>query len=271
MQARQRVSREPVSQENSMSEWDLASALVPVSGGASGIGLAICQRLRAAGARPLLLDIDANNLKAAIDQVYGDVADRDRHGYVVDVRSSKAVDECFERIRGEHGVITHAVANAGVSVPAHVLRITDEQWQRAIEVNLNGVMYICRAASRQLVKAGQGAIVNIASIAGLLAKPERIAYASSKAAVVNLTRALALDLGTYGIRVNAVAPGVIRTPMQALTAQERLRAVSNRTALKRLGEAHEVADVVLFLLSNKASYVTGHTLTVDGGLTANYA
>ena len=254
-----------------MASWNLQSALVPVSGGASGIGLAICRRLREEGATPLLLDVDASKLKVAVTQVYGDVDDPDRYGYVVDVRSSRAVDDCFDRIRGEHGIVTHAVANAGVGAPAHVLEITDEQWQRVIDVNLNGVMYVCRAAARHLAEVRRGAIVNIASISGLMAKPRRIAYTSSKAAVVNLTRALALDMGEYGVRVNAVAPGVIRTPMQEMNAQAAVQALANRSALKRLGEAEEVADAVLFLLSDRASYVTGHTLTVDGGLTVNYS
>lgn len=254
-----------------MANWNFQTALVPVTGAGSGIGLAICRRLRDEGATPLLLDIDAQKLASALDQVYGDRDDRDRYGYVVDVGNSSAVEECFSRIRAEHGVITHAVANAGINISAHVLDITDEQWQRVLNVNLNGVMYVCRAAARQMAEQRVGAIVNIASIAGLMVKPKRVAYTSSKAAVVHLTRALALDMGEYGVRVNAIAPGVVLTPMQQMNNQDAVKAIMQRSALQRFGEMDEVANATLFLLSDLASYVTGHTLTVDGGLTLNYS
>lgn len=251
--------------------WKLDSALVPVTGAASGIGLAICLKLRAEGARPLLLDIDAGKLQAALLQVYGESSERDRYGYVLDVRDSKAVDACFEKIRTDHGDVTHAVANAGVGAPAHILEITDEHWQNALDINLSGVMYVCRAAARQLARSRGGAIVNIASISGLMAKRSRVAYTSSKAAVVNMTRALALDMGEYGVRVNAVAPGVIETPLQLMNARAKVEQLAARSALGRLGTPEEVAHATLFLLSDFASYVTGHTLVADGGLTINYA
>lgn len=254
-----------------MTAWNFESALVPVTGGASGIGFGICQRLRDEGATPLILDVNTQNIDNALNELYGDIEDRSKYGYVLDVSDSKAVDHCFDRIHAQHGPITHLVANAGVNGGAHVLDITDEQWQRVIDVNLTGVMYVCRAAARHLVERKSGAIVNIASISGLMAKRRRIAYTSSKAAVINLTRALAMDLGEYGVRVNAVAPGVVLTPMQKMNAQEAVQALISRSALNRPGEVDEIANVVLFLLSELSSYVTGHTLTVDGGLTVNYA
>jgi 3-oxoacyl-[acyl-carrier protein] reductase len=253
-----------------MSSFDLDSAIVPVTGAASGIGLAVCRRLRAAGATPLLLDVDESRLPAALEQVYGSGhGEASRFGYRLDVRDAAAVDACLDHIRAEHGPITHAVSNAGRSLAAHILEMSDAQWHDILGINLHGTMYFCRAAARQLVARGKGgAIVNIASIAGFQAKENRAAYVSSKAAVVNLTRSLALDLGGHGIRVNGVAPGIIDTPIQmSPTFRED---TERRAALKRVGSADEIAKVVLFLLSDLASYVTGETVVADGGITARY-
>src|SRR5262245_6141507 len=109
-----------------MAAWNFSSALVPVTGGGSGIGFASCRRLRQEGATPLVLDIEDSKLPLALADLYPDIQDRAHYGYVVDVRDSSAVDECFARIRREHGLVTHAVANAGIVIPAHVLEITDD-------------------------------------------------------------------------------------------------------------------------------------------------
>lgn len=254
-----------------MNLLNMESAVVPVTGAASGIGLAICKRLRAAGAIPLLLDFNPQGLESAVREVFPDAGSASRYGYVLDVSDSKAVDACFADIRRDHGLVTHAVANAGVGLAAHVLEITDEQWHRLMNVNLHGTMYFCRAAARHLVEAKRGSIVTMASIAGLMAKENRIAYTSSKAAVISMTRALSLDLGKFGVRVNAVAPGVIDTPLQQQNTSAAVQAIKDKVPLGRLGDVDEVAKVVLFLLSDMASYVTGTTIVTDGGLTARYA
>jgi len=253
-----------------MNCWNFQNAIVPVTGAASGIGLAICKRLRQEGASPLLLDVNAEQLENALRQVYAG-EDASRYGYVVDVRDSRAVDDCFERARREHGLVTHAVANAGVVGRGHALELPDELWHRVLDVNLNGAFYTCRAAARQLVERRGGAIVTMASIAGLLAKQHRVAYTSSKAAVINMTRTLALDLGGYGIRINGVAPGITDTPQQGENPRDAVEALAGRSALQRLAAPEEIANVVLFLLSDLASYVTGHTVVADGGLSVRYA
>lgn len=249
----------------------MASAVVPVTGAASGIGLAICKRLRAEGATPLLLDFNEQRLDAAVREVYPDTDSASRYGYALDVRDSKAVDACFADIKRDHGLVTHAVANAGMASGAHILEITDEQWHQVMDVNLHGVMYFCRAAARHLAEAKRGSIVTMASIAGLMVKENRVAYTSSKAAVINMTRSMAVDLGAYGIRVNAVAPGVIDTPLQQDKPASVMQATRQKVPLERLGTADEIAKVVLFLLSDMASYITGETIVADGGLTIRYA
>lgn len=253
-----------------MNRLDLSSAIVPVTGGASGIGLAICKRLRAAGATVLLLGRDEARLAAGERQVYGDGACDAAHRYVVDVSDSQAVDECFERIGRDHGGATHVVANAGIIERAHVLDLTDAQWHEVIGTNQHGMMYVCRAAARQLVRRQRGAIVTIGSLAGLKAREGRLAYAASKAAVINMTRALALDLGEHGVRVNAVIPGFVDTPIQQRKPAAELQALAEKVPLKRICDPAEIADAVLFLLSDMASYITGETLVVDGGINAKY-
>jgi len=253
-----------------MTPWHFESAIVPVTGGASGIGLAICRRLREEGATPLILDTNQAAIDRAVHELYGSQNEDKPYGYAVDVSDSAAVDRCFEIIQSNYGAVTHLVASAGINAPAHILDITDEQWTRVIDTNLSGVMYVCRAAARQMAVQRHGAIVAIASIAGLMAKRNRVAYTASKAGIINLTRALALDLGEYGVRVNGIAPGVVLTPMQKTNPQDAVQALVSRSALNRPGEPHEIANAVLFLLSDLSSYVTGHTLTVDGGLTSSY-
>jgi 3-oxoacyl-[acyl-carrier protein] reductase len=254
-----------------MDEFALDGAVIPVSGSASGIGLAIAKRLRAAGALPLLLDIDAARLDVARREVFGaDVGDTPRRSYRLDVRDASSVEACFETIRADHGAITHAVANAGIGAATRLLDMTDAQWHAVMDVNLHGTMYFCRAAARQLVERHQGAIVTVGSIAGLLVKPDRVAYTASKAAVIHMTRALAVDLGPLGVRVNGIAPGVIDTPLMQMNPASYRQAMSDKAALRRLGTPDDIARVALFLLSEQSSFVTGHTIVADGGLSIRY-
>jgi NAD(P)-dependent dehydrogenase (short-subunit alcohol dehydrogenase family) len=253
-----------------MNVLNLDGAVVPVTGAASGIGLAICKRLRTAGAIPLLLDFNEEALEAALKDVFPDDERRARFAYLLDVRDSKATDACFADIRRDHGLVTHAVANAGIVIGAHILEVTDEQWHQVMDVNLHGVLYFCRAAARHLAEARRGSIVMMGSLAGLRAKESRVTYTASKAAVINMARTLALDLGPYGVRVNAVAPGYVNTAMQQKKPPAVLKSSIDKVPLGRIADPDEIAKVVLFLLSDMASYVTGETIVTDGGVMAKY-
>jgi len=252
-----------------MRKWDLQSAIVPVSGAASGMGLAICKQLRAEGATPLLIDLDEQKLQLAAKEVFGS-SEPLRYAYQVDVSSSAAVDACFADIAATHGAITHAVACAGILGPSAALTVTDDVWLRVIDVNVNGMMYFCRAAARHLAQAKcGGSIVTISSIGGFAARENRVSYTTSKAAVINMTRAFALDLGSLGIRVNSVAPGLVDTPMQS-NNRDHFIALGDSVPLKRIGVPDDIANVVLFLLSDMAAYITGETIVADGGIRARY-
>lgn len=250
---------------------NMSDAVVPVTGAASGIGLAIAKCLRSIGAKPLLLDFNAQALQSAVEEVYPQESSASKHAYVLDVRDTKATDACFEQIKKDHGLITHAVANAGIVVPGGILDVTDEHWHQVMNVNLHGTLYFSRAAARQLVEGKRGAIVLMASLAGLRAKQDRIAYTSSKGAIVNMARGMAADLGPHGIRVNAVAPGFVDTPIRSGQSSANRQSNLARVPLQRFGTADEIAKATLFLLSDMASYITGETLVVDGGVVSQYA
>jgi 3-oxoacyl-[acyl-carrier protein] reductase len=218
----------------------------------------------------LLLDVHAERLAAALREVFPEAPEPSRYGYAVDVTDRQAVDRCLADIRNEHGAVTHAVANAGIVLGDPFLEMSDEQWHKVMDLNVNGVMYFCRAAGAHLADSRRGAMVAMASISGIVAKRNRVAYSASKGAIFSMTRALALDMGSYGVRVNAVAPGVTDTPIQALNDPAYLQTMAEKTALGRFGTPTEIANVVLFLLSDMSSYITGQTIVADGGLTIRY-
>src|SRR5665647_2086869 len=143
----------------------------------------------------------------------------------------------------------------------------DEQWDAVININLRGTFLFTRAAARPMMKARQGRIINIASVSGLMGNPGQVNYSASKAGVIGLTRTVACELASRAITVNAVAPGFIATDMTAKLGEEILQEVRKQIPLGRMGEPQDVADAVLFLASDAASFITGHILTIDGGLT----
>ena len=248
----------------------LAGRRAVVTGAASGIGRAIAGRFVQEGARTVVLDVDG----AALADLEASLGDGVAAHAAIDVTDGAAVTEAVRAAAEALGGIDVVVNNAGIPMVGTVRDLTDDAWDRALDVDLKSVFLVSRAAWPHLEAAGGGVIVNTASIAGLVGTPGQAAYATAKAGVVMLTKSMALDGAAAGIRVNAVCPGFVATPMlerwlagQEDPAQARA-AVEAMHPLGRLGEPRDIADAFVYLASDEARWVTGTTLSVDGGFGA---
>ena len=237
-----------------------------ITGGAQGIGYACAEALTEDGCSVILADVKPQ-VEAAAKTLGGT-------GYVCDMGDTDAVLALFNRIEAEHGVVSVLVNNAGIAAPGDFLDYSLDDFRKVLDVNLIGAFLATQRAARAMVDKGiTGAIVNMSSVNAQVAIPAIPAYCASKGGLMQVTKVAALALAPHGIRVNAVGPGSIDTEMMAgvnANAEAFKRAMS-RTPLGRPGTAREIGDVVAFLASDKASYVTGETIYVDGGrLALNY-
>jgi NAD(P)-dependent dehydrogenase (short-subunit alcohol dehydrogenase family) len=242
-----------------------------VTGGGSGIGRATSLLLAQAGASVAVFDLNYEAAEATVKLI------EDNGGrataVTADVGDELVVEREFKTICEREGGINILVNNAGLAIRRPATELALEDWQRVIDVNMTGVFLCSRIAARQMIGSGTpGAIVNVASIMGLSGGGlyPNISYQTSKGAVVNMTRALAVEWAPYGIRVNAVAPTYVRTPFIAplLSQPDLVARIEQMTPLRRLAEPEEVAAAILFLASPGAAMITGHTLPVDGGFLA---
>lgn len=247
----------------------MTQAIALVTGAAQGIGYACAEALSEQGLQLVVVDIDEGKINDAAKTLgQATVA------ITCDMGDPTQVNALFDRIDADYGALGVLVNNAGIALPGDFLETTHEQFQRVIDINLTGTFIATqRAAKTMVANKVEGAIVNMSSINALVAIPSIVAYCASKGGVMQLTKAAALALAPHNIRVNAVGPGSIDTAMMAgvNSNPEAMNTVMSRTPLKRIGTAREIADVVAFLASDKASYITGETIYVDGGrLGMNY-
>jgi 3-oxoacyl-[acyl-carrier protein] reductase len=253
---------------------DLSGKVALVTGAARGIGQAIADRFAHSGATVYYTDIDAKGAADAAARSPGCESD------LLDVTVSDQVGQLIARIERERGRLDIVVNNAGVNTLAHRVTIDEfprEEWDRILNVDLNGVFEVSRAAARVMKRQGSGRIINIASIAGLVPLRLQSAFVAAKAAVVNLTKSMALELGPSGILVNGIAPGSTLTEGTKQlfygtegTFHARVQEMLDHVPLGRPGTTDEIAVAALFLADPENSYMNGHILVVDGGWIAGY-
>ena len=237
-----------------------------VTGASRGIGRAIAVAFARGGAN-VALNYAGNEAaaKEALDLVTKAGAPKARL-YRFDVADPAACNAAVEQVVGDMGGLDVLVNNAGIAIDQLVMRLKDEDWNRQIQVNLTGAFNLIRAVSRPMMKARRGAIVNVASVVGEMGNAGQAAYAATKAGQIGLTKAVARELASRNIRVNAVAPGFIDTDMTAALPEAARTKLQEGIPLARLGAPEDVANAVAFLASDEASYVTGEVLRVNGGM-----
>lgn len=232
-----------------------------VTGGAGGIGEGIARRFIQEGAKVAIGDINEKTGEATA-QALGDNA----YFVKLDVSQEDNVKSMAEHIFNEHAKIDILVNNAGITSDRLLLRMTQEDWQRVIDINLTGTFLMTRAIMKYMIKQRYGRIINIASVVGLIGNPGQTNYSASKAGIIGFTKACAKELAGRNITVNAIAPGFIETRMTETLAEEVKEQYKQVIPVKRFGTVDDVAALALFLSSQEASYITGQVICVDGGM-----
>ncbi len=244
---------------------ELAGKVALITGGASGIGKAIALKLADLGCQVAVNDLPYNpDIAITVNEIMhkGGAA----LSAAASVTDSAALKAAINQIVEKCGHIDILVNNAGIVKQNLVLRISEEDWDQVLDTNLKGAFLCTRLALRSMLGLGWGRIINLASVAGISGNMGRVDYAASKGGLIAFTRSLAAELGSRNITVNAIAPGIIDSPMTQALPQAMKDEVLSRTSVKRLGTPQEVADLAAFLASDRAGYITGQVIRIDGGI-----
>jgi len=245
---------------------DLTGKVALVTGASRGIGAAVAEKLAQCGAS---VAVNYSGSADAAHQVVDAITSQGGRAVALqaNVRESSEASKLVEDTIAQLGGLDIVVNNAGITRDGLAMRMSDEDWSAVIDTNLSGVFYVSRAAARPLMKQRAGAIVNVASVIGLVGNAGQVNYAAAKAGVIGLTKSLAREFAPRGIRVNAVAPGFIETDMTATLPESVCDAARGQIALGDFGSTEDISNAIAFLASEEARYITGQTLAVDGGMT----
>ena len=249
-------------EESVLGMRDIEEQIAVVTGGARGIGLAIATALAEGGAKVAVVDVDEEGSQRAAEGLPGE----GHRGYRADVTNAEEVKSVFKAVEEEVGPISILVNNAGITRDNLLLRMSEEDWDLVLSVNLKGAFNATKAVARGMMKRRQGAIVNIASVIGLMGNAGQANYAASKAGLLGFTKSVAREFASRGVRCNAIAPGFIQTEMTAKLNQDVIEGLKSQIPLGTLGDPQDVANVVRFLAGPGAAYITGQVIGVDGGM-----
>jgi len=243
---------------------DLSGKCAIVTGGARGIGSAIVLKLAGLGADVAIVDL----LEAEAEDNVRKVEALGRKSVAVrcDISSSEDVKEMFETVKTALGGVHILINNAGITRDNLMLRMSDSDWDSVIKVNLTGTFNCCRVAAKHFIRQRSGRIVNLASVVGIMGNAGQVNYSSSKAGIIGLTKSVAKELAPRGVTVNAIAPGYIETEMTGKLPEEARSVFMSAIPLGRFGTVDDVANIVAFLVSDDANYITGQVIKVDGGM-----
>ena len=242
----------------------LRNKVAIITGGASGIGRETALLFSREGAKVVVAD---NNQAGGLQTISEVKEIGDGLFVITDVSNRHQIKQLIDETIAKYGKIDVLINNAGIAQDALFSKMTTEQWDRVIEINLKGTFNCIQSVISIMINQGHGVIINASSVVGLFGNIGQVNYAAAKAGIIGMTKALAKELGKKGIRVNALAPGFTMTPMLANVPQNILEVIKEKTPLKRLGEPKDIANAYLFLASDEAAFINGAILCVDGGLT----
>ncbi len=239
-----------------------------VTGGTAGIGKAIALLFASQGADVAIFGTNAERASSSVKEIEAARAHPDQKvvSYLVNVSKTKETDVAIQEILSLFGKVDILVNNAGITRDNLLMRMSEEDWDAVLEVNLKSVYNTCKSLSRAMMKAKSGSIINISSVIGLMGNAGQINYAASKAGMIGFTKSLAKELSSRGVRANCVAPGYIETQMTEVLPPQVKEGILTKIPLGRIGQPQDIAQAVLFLASDLSGYVTGQVLAVDGGM-----
>ncbi len=248
-----------------MCEQKLKDKVAIITGGAQGIGRAIAEKLGSEGAKIIIVDVMEEAAKKTADEI-SKAQNVETLSLKVDVSSSQETEQMIKKTVEKFGKIDIMINNAGITRDNLLIRMSDDEWDKVISINLKGVFNCSKAAAKIMMKQRAGKIVNIASVVGLMGNAGQANYSASKGGVIALTKTMARELASRNINVNAVAPGFIKTAMTEKLSDEQKKKLTELIPLARLGEAQDVANIVAFLCTDESSYITGEVISVNGGM-----